>query len=102
MELVDDAILIALLRVVFAWIDVLHSEAQRVVEQHGQIPRGRRHRLGFASSCSQPAIEGADRSVRFADMTAAMRSTAAARFADLRVRELRTRLPEILFPGASE
>jgi hypothetical protein len=40
-KLVDDALLVVLLVVVFARVDVLRPKAEGVVEQHGELPGGR-------------------------------------------------------------
>jgi hypothetical protein len=44
-----------------AWIDVLHSVTYSVIEQHCDLARRGRHRLGLANTGREPPVECAQR-----------------------------------------
>ena len=61
--LLDDALPVLLLVVRSSRVLILHAEAHGVVEQDGDLARGRGERFGFANARDQWSIEGAQRGV---------------------------------------
>ena len=56
----EDAGAISVLVVGGAGVCIFHSMPHHVVEQDGDLARGRSHRFGLADACGEPSIEGAE------------------------------------------
>ena len=102
LKLLDNPFSVGRFVVVGTGILVVDPEAHRVVEQHGDLPSRGRHRLGLADPRSQPAVERAERSVRFGRLSPRRAAGAPPRgLLVLRVRDDSTLPPLILQPGDS-
>src|SRR5258708_4359488 len=59
MQLLDNALPVLLLVVGSSRVLIIHPEAHGVIEQHGDLARGRRHGFGLPDTRGQATIESA-------------------------------------------